>query len=177
MTAIRSKKEQFDAEFSEIYSLYADSIFRFCLSKLNCSEENAKDCVQDTFLVFYKRLKSGETFENPRAFLYRTANNFVKKKHAEILKTLGNRALADEKREAVAENSSTVEINVDFKFFEAKLNELLSDEEKAIYTMRFVEEKSIDAIADKLGINKKYCTVKISRLRQKIRAELSDFRL
>ena len=177
MTAIHRDKKQLDAEFNEIYKLYVESIYKFCLSKLSCNEEYAKDCTQETFLVFYKRLKSGEVFEKPRPFLYRTANNFIKKKHEEIKKTLNNQTSLSDGGELIADNTSRVEINIDFNSFEQKLGELLSEEEKTLYTKRFVEMKSIDDISSELGINKKYCTVKISRLRQKIRSEMSDYKI
>ncbi len=177
MTAIQKDKKQLDIEFNRIYKLYVESIYKFCLSKLSCNEEYAKDCTQDTFLIFYKRLKSGEEFEIPRAFLYRTANNFVKRKHEEIKKTLSNQTALEESNILLSDNMAKVEINVDFKLFQQRLNEILSEEEKLIYTKRFVEAQSIENIATELKISKKYCTVKISRLRKKIREQLGDYKI
>ncbi len=175
--AILKGKKQFDTEFNEAFELYGDHIYRFCLSRLKCNEEYAKDCTQDTFLIFYKRLKNGETFDNPRAFLYRTANNFVKKKYEEIQKNLSNQTPLSDDCASLADTAKSIENSLDFKSFQQKLNEILSDEEKALYTKRFIEMKSIESISEELGINKKYCTVKISRLRQKIRAELGEYRI
>ena len=175
--AIHTNKKQLDSDFNETYKLYVESIYKFCLSKLSCNEEYAKDCTQDTFLIYYKRLKNGEAFNNPRAFLYKTANNFVKKKYDEIKKNLSNQTPLNESSIMLADNMTKVEINVDFNSFQKRLSELLSNEEKALYTKRFVELKSIDCIASELGINKKYCAVKISRLRQKIRTELGEYKL
>ena len=175
--AIQTDKRRIDSEFNKIYKLYVESIYKFCLSRLNCNEEYAKDCTQDTFLVFYKRLKTGETFENPRAFLYRTANNFVKQKFDEIKKTLSNQTSLSDEIHITGDNISKVETNIDFRSFQQRLNALLSREEKALYTKRFVEAQSIESIAEELGITKKHCTVKISRLRQKIRAELGDYKI
>ncbi len=177
MTAIQKDKKQLDIEFNRIYKLYVESIYKFCLSKLSCNEEYAKDCTQDTFLIFYKRLKSGEEFEIPRAFLYRTANNFVKRKHEEIKKTLSNQTALEDGNILLSDNMAKVEINVDFKLFQQRLNEILSEEEKLIYTKRFVEAQSIENIATELKISKHYCTVKISRLRKKIREQLGDYKI
>ena len=74
-----SEKKRANALLQECYNQYRIRLFNYCLSRLNGSREAADDCVQETFIVFYNKLLDGEEFENPRAFLYRTADNFVKR--------------------------------------------------------------------------------------------------
>ena len=74
-----SEKKRANALLQECYNEYRIRLFNYCLSRLDGSREAADDCVQETFIVFYDRLLDGEQFENPRAFLYRTADNFVKR--------------------------------------------------------------------------------------------------
>ena len=69
-----SEKKRADALLQECYDQYRIRLFNYCLSRLD-SREAADDCVQETFIVFYNKLLDGEEFENPRAFLYRTADN------------------------------------------------------------------------------------------------------
>ena len=64
-----------DKLVSECFKEYRLKLFRYCLARLDGSREDADDCVQDAFLVFQKTLAEGKTVENPRAFLYRTAEN------------------------------------------------------------------------------------------------------
>ena len=68
-----------DKTVSECYEKYFQSIYKYCRVRLGEFSQYAEDCVQDAFLVFYNKLRDGETVEQPRAFLYRTADNFVKR--------------------------------------------------------------------------------------------------
>ena len=69
-----SEKKRADALLQECYELYRIKLFNYCLSRLDGSREAADDCVQEVFIVFYNKILEGERFENPRAFLYRTAD-------------------------------------------------------------------------------------------------------
>ena len=80
MSRVSLDNKETDKAFDELYQRYADSIYKFCLYKLNCDEHYAQDSTQETFLVLYKRIKQGEEFENPQAFIYRTALNFIRKR-------------------------------------------------------------------------------------------------
>lgn len=56
MSRVKLDKKETDKAFDELYQLYADAIYKFCLSKLNCDEHYAQDCTQESFLVLYKRI-------------------------------------------------------------------------------------------------------------------------
>lgn len=59
----------------ELYDQHQVAIFRFCFWKCR-NRETAHDLTQETFLSFLKTLRSNEKeIANPRAFLYRVANN------------------------------------------------------------------------------------------------------
>ena len=71
-----------DADFEEVYKAYSKSIFNFCMSRLSYNEDYSADCTQQTFLVYYEKLKSGMNIENSRAYLYRIAENYILKKYS-----------------------------------------------------------------------------------------------
>ncbi len=61
-------------DFTAIYTLYEDPIFRYCFWKCH-DREMGKDLMQETFLRFYVFLQRDEKVLNTRAFLYRIAHN------------------------------------------------------------------------------------------------------
>ena len=79
-----SAQKQASVLLQQCYDDYRLKLFNYCLARLSGEREAADDCVQEAFLVFNKRLLDGEEFENPRAFLYRTAENFVKRRQEQI---------------------------------------------------------------------------------------------
>jgi RNA polymerase sigma factor (sigma-70 family) len=65
---------------------------------------------------------------------------------------------------------------IDFELFENRLNEILTEDEKNLYELRFKRELKAKEIAERLGITVSHCTVNISRQRKKIIKNLYDFR-
>lgn len=174
MSRIKLNKSQLEASFNEIYNSYSSSIYKFCLAKLNCNEEYAQDCTQETFIVFYEKLKSGDQFKNERAFLYRTALNFVRRKYAEIQKKSESEANIDDFVELLGKTDNT-DYKLDYEIIIQQIEILLNDEEKKIYNLRFVEEVKIKDIAVAIGITEENCAVKISRLKRKLQEKLKEY--
>ena len=65
--------------FEQCYKDYYESLMNFARARLGEYSGFSEDCVHEAYVVFYKRLQTGEEFENPRAFLYRVLDNIVKK--------------------------------------------------------------------------------------------------
>lgn len=72
------------ALFDEYYNNFYFLIYSFCNAKLNCREQDASDCAQETFEVLLEKLKGGEEILNVRSFLFGTATNILKHKFREI---------------------------------------------------------------------------------------------
>lgn len=56
------------------YDQYAEPIFRYCYYRVY-DRERARDLMQETFTRTWEYLRRGNTVDNLRAFLYRTAHN------------------------------------------------------------------------------------------------------
>lgn len=72
-----SEKKKADDLLQEGYAKYYTAIYRYALSRLG-DPHKSEDVAQEAFVVYYKRLRTGEVFTAPRAFLYRTADHLHK---------------------------------------------------------------------------------------------------
>ena len=61
---------------TEIYERYSPDIFRYARRLLD-DGDLAEDCVADTFHRFLIAVRAGTSIENQRAYLYRTAHNWI----------------------------------------------------------------------------------------------------
>lgn len=171
-----SKKENLIVEksFNDLYDLYKESIFSFCMAKLNCNVEGAEDCTQETFIVLFRKLKEGQKFENPRAFLYRTALNFIRRYLDKNKKMMQNEISTEENLD-IADTENYVESEYFYKQLKKKLEEILNDEEKELFELRFYYDMKIEDIANQLGIKTTACATRISRMRTKIKEQIKDY--
>lgn len=171
-----SEKKRADALLQKCYNEYRIRLFNYCLSRLDGSRETADDCVQETFIVFYNKLLEGEQFENPRAFLYRTADNFVKRQK--------QKAASELRREVPLESVSDIGVDdeyiekldgIDYEECAKILINLLTNEEKAIYDLRYIRKNGVEDIAQKLGISRPAASMRLMRLRNKIKDMVYSF--
>ena len=89
-------KSKADAALNEAFENYSKAIEKFCIVRLGEARDYANDCVQETYCVFYRKLLDGTEFENPRAFLYKTANNMVLKAKDDYYKNAARTKSLDE---------------------------------------------------------------------------------
>ena len=162
--------------FDEVYLHNKDSIYRYCLSRLRCDIGSAEDCTEEVFIVYWKRIQSGEEIGNPKAFLYRTAK-YLTLKFSEKNKRRQTQELSvdDEEKTLAVADSAEVDESIRLKEMQAHLEKVLSEKEKQLYEMYFVNDMKIAEIAEVLQIRPHTCTVRISRLRSKIKDELEEF--
>ena len=171
-----SEKKRADALLQKCYDEYRIRLFNYCLSRLDGSREAADDCVHETFIVFYDRLLEGEQFENPRAFLYRTADNFVKRQK--------QKSASELRREVPLESVSDIGVDdeyitkldeIDYEECAKILINLLTDEEKQIYDLRYICKLGVEDVAQRLGISRPAASMRLMRLRNKIKEMVYSF--
>lgn len=162
-----------DEQLEKAFDLYSKSLERFCYSRLGEAHEYSRDCVQDTYCLFYSKLLNGEEFQNPRAFLYKTANNMVLKAKEKYFKNAKRTKSLDE-AEGIAINvedeyEQKSDDSVDIEKAKQVLISQLNDSEIKLYQMKYVEQKSLKEISSVLGIPPTTVAMRISRLRTKIK--------
>lgn len=120
--------------FTLYYNEYIGYIRQYCYFKLGDYPDYAEDCVQDTFKVLLEKLKNDNEVKYIKAFLIKTASNFVRLKFREIDK---------EKNKNISLDDKELEIPYEQNFFadvsEEKILQLkeeiiasLSNEEQAL---------------------------------------------
>lgn len=174
-----SEKKRANALLQECYNEYRIRLFNYCLSRLDGSREAADDCVQETFIVFYNKLLNGEEFENPRAFLYRTADNFVKRQRQKDAMELRHNVPLDEAEQiGVSDPEYTERLEmIDYEECAKILLNLLTDEEKQIYDLRYIQKIGVEEIAERLGISRPAASMRLMRLRSKIKTMVYDLNI
>lgn len=164
------------AQFNCIYESTKEKILNFCMARSRCNLEVSEDCTQEAFIVLFKRMKNGETFENPKAFLYKTANNFLMKAmEKNETKSKNETSLQDESFSDIADKNIQVDSKINYEDLTGRINEILSEEEKRLFKLRFVEDLKITDISQALGYNEATCATKIHRMRSKIKRCLDDY--
>lgn len=157
--------------FKQCYDEYYTCLMRFAQARLRENSSFAEDCVQDAFLVFYNRLQTGETFAQPRAFLYRALDNIVKKQQSKLSAEEKNTLSIDDPDNEV---SLRAEETIDYEKYIRLLEQTLDANERYFYIEKYVKEKKIVEIAKACGLSVGAVTMRLSRLRKKLRKELED---
>lgn len=151
----------FNAAYEESYA----SVYKFCLSRLKNSH-SAEDCVQEAFLVLYNKLLAGEEILHTKAFLMKTANNFVLKKCEEVKKAYSTVSI--EEVINIPSQNEDIDDRLTFEEYSRQISAALSDSDAEIFSMRYIEELKIDMIADRCNMSITAVTTKLSRIRKKL---------
>lgn len=165
-------KKQADEQLRQAYDTYSEKIARFCNIKLKNRNE-AEDCVQECFMVFYKRILRGEEIENTSAFLYKIADNLVKTQWRQDKKA-NNIVSLDELAETLVASDIIDCSNIDFDSCAEKIISILDEKEQLIYKLKYTEGKSIAEIAEELNISFDTTAKRLSRLRQKVKEMVAE---
>lgn len=152
---------------NDCYEKYYQSIFKYCRVRLGEFSEHAEDCVQDAFVILQRKLNEGETVEQPRAFLYRTADNFVKRTVEHYSKERKRTVELTEAENAPAQ--PIISDDFDYDEFARILIATLSGQEQELYILKYVRQKSLKEISEILNIQPTAVAKRVSRLRQRIK--------
>ena len=157
--------------FEQCYKDYYKSLINFARARLRESSDYSEDCVQEAFTVFYNRLQTGEEFEQPRAFLYKTLDNIIKRQRSKIMTDEMNTVSLDD-----PENTMEIAVydSIDYEKYIKILEDSLDEDEKFIYTEKYVNDKKIEQIALENNLSVGAVTMRLSRLRKKLKLLLDD---
>jgi len=148
-------------KFLEAYDTYNDDIFRFCIVKVR-NRDIALDITQDTFTKTWEYLSAGKEIDNMRAFLYQVARNAIidwsRKKKSESLDALTETGLEFGSDDEVKQTENSIDAKQ-----AAKLIDDLPDKYRDILYFRYVEDLSVQEIADITGERENTVSVRVHR--------------
>ncbi len=166
-------KKTADKLLQEYCESYKNSLYKYAYLRTGHDKSVAEDCVQDAFMVIYKRLCKGEKFLQPKAFLYRTVDNFVKESIRDKQKQVKIQDAI-----AVPENTS-LEMSIFDQLDEQTENEIIkaifktmSDKDKVIYRRRYIDKCNVRDIAQEYNISVSTVTTRLYRIRQKVEEQV-----
>ena len=170
----KEKKKNADKLLEEYCRQYKDLLYKYAYLRTGHDKTAAEDCVQEAFMVIYRKMKKGEEFAQPKAFLYRTVDNFIKehlrnvKKQQKISEEIANKNLQQEFN--IFEH---LDARVEAEIINAALSEM-NDTEKIIYKRRYIENKNVREIAEEYKISISAVTTRLYRIRQKVEEKVQQ---
>lgn len=169
-------KKQADAALRDAYGSYNELLARYCRVRLREAPDAVDDCIQNTYLAYYKRLLSGEEIKNPKAFLYRTADNMIKRAAEDYYKNAKRHTdLTEADKISVYDSfEENIFAQLDYDRLKEILISRLSEEEQRLYQMKYADGKSLKEIGDELGIAPAAVANRTSRLRSKIKPMIKE---
>lgn len=168
----KDNKKALQDRFTQIYNEYKSAIYKFCLVKLGDSS-SAEDCMQNAFMVLYKRMLTKEEINNPRAFLYKTASNFVMKAIESRAKESSKTVPISEYEDKAVDNQNNIDSDIDYDLLNKRLNDLLSPDEQKLLKYKYIYDLTIDETAKRLNLTRPAVAKRLQRLREKIKNSIS----
>lgn len=166
----KANKKRADELLKSAYEENYVSIYRYCFSKLK-NNEMTEDCVQDAFLVLYKKYLNDEAVAYVKSFLMKTASNFVLKKFDEIKRMQQQVNIEDVIN--IPSQSEDVDERLTFDEYSRQISAALSTLDADIFKLRYIDEYKIEEIAKRLDMSIPAVTTRLSRIRQKLKKILT----
>lgn len=166
-----SKKQIANTKLERDYNLYFSNLQRFCMVKLK-NQEQADDCVQECFYILYQHYMKDEDIKNVAGFLYKVADNLIKAQWRENQKA-ENIVQIEAISDAIPAKADEYS-DLDYDSLAEKLLRTLSESEKELYKLKYIENKSLDEISRELNMTYQAVAKRLSRLRQKVKELITD---
>lgn len=163
-----------DKEFETIYNKFYKQILIYCNARLHFNRSYAEDCTEKVFETFYLKRDQFYSIENIRAWLYRTADNLIKKSNQEWKK---------DRETFHYDQSDDMEVGSDLSEvpdFENKISEeqiekykdivlsQLSPAKRELYQSRFIQKMSYKDLAVRYKISENTLRQRIFALKKEV---------
>lgn len=161
---------------------YAE-ILAYCRYHLNFDKSAAEECAQDVFTAFFEHTAYSE-IQNPRAWLYRTADNYINRYKRDLAKQKSMiLTFPDEEEDDNITKDDKFVFNQDLDYFfdntinveiyTEKILACLDKEEFELYRLHFKEHLSFQEIANINALTYKAVSNRLYRIEMKIKREIA----
>lgn len=135
----------------DVYEKYNPMLYRYAYRLLG-DQDQAEECVAETFSRFLHSLRNGRTPDNIQAYLYRVAHNWITDQYRRqpIIEEL-DPEMQDEALVSHHENPAHLAAENFEQERVRKALHLLSPEQRQVVVLRFLEDRSHEEVALVLG--------------------------
>ncbi len=164
----------FEAAFTRIYDEHASAVYRHCYYRM-LDQQTAEDVMQEAFIRLWTYLAGGKSVENPRAFLYTTANRLI----IDMARQRKRRPLMSvEKLTEIGREpgESSVEESIIHRESQQKLHDILASLKQPyrdLLIMRHLDGFSVAEIARITGRSAPVVSVQLHRAMRALRSLLN----
>ena len=144
-------------EYEAIFRKYYQQIYNYCRVKMGNSDF-AYDCVQEVFLILYKKIYKTDATDSIGIWLYRTADKVISRY---IKKNFRDKSL-DELEIDVEDKSAFVSRSYEI------IDIYMTKDELTILEDYYLKGEKIKQIAEKTGISEAALYKRIERLKAKL---------
>jgi len=163
-------------EIEQVFLEYYTPICKYCASRMPKHISYSEDIANEAFVLLCKKWHGLEK-RNIRAWLYRTADNLIKeffrktKKEALNLEYIEN---SDAANNLIYEQDFENISDDDIEIIKNRILSGLSDADKKIFAMNFIEKLPHKEIGQKLLISEEAVKKRVYRLKQKIISKINE---
>lgn len=144
-------------EYEILFKKYYRQIYNYCRVKLR-HEQSASDCVQEVFLILYKKLEKVDLTENTVIWLYRTADKVISKylkKHSSDISLDSLDEPIEDKRAFISDSYEVIDTYV-------------TKDELSLLEKYYLHGETIREIAEKSAVSEAAIYKRIERLKSRL---------
>lgn len=141
------------------------------MSILTVDSDGINDCVQEAYIVLYNKFLAGEEIKFVKAFLFKTAKNFVLKRIREIDKS-NDSVNIDEIKELIY--ISDIDEKLTFEEYNRQISAALSDRDALLFKLRYIDDYKIEDIAAEMNLSVSAVGTGLHRLKKRLIKILED---
>lgn len=152
--------------FFKVYDELSDAIFRHCYFRV-FDREKAKELMQESFTKTWEKIAAGDIIENPRAFIYKVANNLIIDESRKK-KTTSLEAMQEEGFDVSFDERGRAEKVMEGKKI-IKIAKALDPKYRDVVLFRYIDDLSPKEIAEITGESENNVSVRLHRGLQQLK--------
>ncbi len=156
-----------DAEFEAFFAAHHDAVLRSLTAAAGNDHDAAVDATQDAFIKAHARWSTIRTYDQPESWVRRIAINTSRDRHRSDQRRRDREAAVDATAVVHADIAGTERVDAD-----AAIGELLDElpaRQREIAALYYVDDRSVDEIADELGISAGTVKSQLAEARARLR--------
>ena len=164
-------------QFEELYKRFYAPVYKYCLVRLSFDRDSAADAADNVFMTLYEKRDRIDPGERIGMWLYRAADNYIKKAY---LKAKRYYSMIDGEIDPDDPGDAELFSSWDRYFKDEtpeedmimRIGESVPEEYRELFRLRYVEKKTLNEIAERLGVPYSTLRRRISKMDLEIRREI-----